>query len=186
MSKFFEDYVWKNGKPYGITKKASQKDNVSFKIIADPYYKRISVEKYSCESFESIIYDSAIFDFRHLTPAEQNAWQKITVKEDSSKATCHIRNHDDRLILVEEYTFEGNLCRECRSFSPHGIQVSSQKMYYKSLKDPFNGSILYDKNNYQVMYKIYEIDSQTNEFSKLLVENWDMTHMANGPAGGLP
>lgn len=184
MSKFFEDYVWKNGKPYGIAKKPSQND-ISYKIIADPYYKRISVEKYICESFDSIIYDSAIFDFRHLTPAEQNAWQKITIQEDSNKAICHIRNQDDRLILIEEYIFESNLCRECRSFSPHGIQVSSQNMYYKSLKDRFNGTILFDRNNHQVMYKTYETDSQTNEFSKLLVEKWDMT-LVNGQADGLP
>lgn len=175
LSKSFEDYVWKNGKPCGITKKTPSKSNISYKIIADPYYKRISIEKYVKESFDTVIYDSAIFDFRHLKPAEQNAWQKTTIGDDGIKTTCHIRNHDDRLVLIEEYTFENNLCRECRTFSPHGIQVSSQRIYYKSLGDPFNGTILYDRNNYQVMYKTYQVNSLTNEFSDLLVEQWDMT-----------
>lgn len=175
MSKFYEDYVWKNGKPYGITNKSTLDSSIFYKIVADPYYKRISIEKYVHEVFESLIYDSAIFDFRHLKPAEQNAWQKNTLSEEGSKTICHIRNHDDRLILIEEYTFENDLCRQCRSFSPHGIQVSSQKIYYKSLNDPFNGTILYDKNNYQVMFKTYQVNPQTNEFTDLLEEQWDMS-----------
>jgi hypothetical protein len=175
LSKSFEDYVWKNGKPYGIAKKPSHKNDISYKIIADPYYKRISIEKYNEGSFISIIYDSAIFDFRHLKPAEQNAWQKIIFKDNEIKTTCHIRNQDDRLILIEEYAFENNLCRECRSFSPHEVQISSQKMYYKMFNDPFNGSVLFDTNDHIVMYKTYQADPLTNEFSDLLTEEWDMS-----------
>lgn len=174
MTSFFQDYIWKNGKPYGI-KIMPIENEVSYKIIADPYYKHISLEKYIKGFFNCIIYDSAIFDFRHLKPAEQNAWQKTTIQEDEKKIVCHIRNHDDRLILIEEYSFENNLCRECRSFSPHGVQVSSQKIFYKSLNDPFNGTVLYDSNKHEVMYKKYEVNLLTNEFSNLLEEQWDMS-----------
>src|SRR5438105_2699280 len=85
----------------GVINNGSLSENeVSYKIIADPYYKRISIEKYIQGSFNSLLYDSAIFDFRHLKPAEQNAWQKTTVNDEEAKVICHIRNQDDRLILI--------------------------------------------------------------------------------------
>ncbi|MBA3816099.1 MAG: hypothetical protein H0X29_06200 [Parachlamydiaceae bacterium] len=174
MSKFFEDYVWKNGKPYGTTKKLLPKNEITYRVIADPYYKRISIEKYFDKLFDSVVYDSALFDFRHLKPAEQNAWQKVFVSQAENKTICHIRNQDDRLVLVEEYTFENNLCRECHSYSPHGILVSSQKIYYKTLNDQINGATLFDRNNHPVMYKTYQVNPATNEFSELIFEQWDM------------
>lgn len=170
-----EDYLWKNGKPYGLNGQNKEKKNISYKIVADPYYKRISIEKYAHEIFEGVIYDSAVFDFRHLKPAEQNAWQKTIISEEANKVICHIRNQDDRLVLMEEYTFENDFCRECHSFSPHGVLVSLQKIYYKSFGDPFDGTILYDQNHHEVVYKMYRIDPKTNEFSDLLEEEWDMS-----------
>lgn len=175
MSLYYSDYVWKNGKPYGIKPVDLPEKGMAYKVIADPYYKRISVEKYLDENFVCIVYDSALFDFRSLKPAEQIAWQKNVLPERNEKAKCAIRNQDDRLILIEEYEFENIFCRECRSTTPHGILVAVQKMFYCSLKDPFDGVVLYDVNAHPVIFKRYNIDPLTKDFAELLEEEWDMT-----------
>lgn len=165
--------------PYGIAGKFSQKepgdDDSYYKIISDPYHKRISIERYTQNAFSHVVYDSALFNFKSLTPAEQNAWQKTTVNETDTNIICHIRNQDDRLILIEEYSFNNNLCLKCHSYSPHGILISIQHMFYQFLKNPFNGTILYDSNQHPVMYKRYEVDLTTHEFTEVIEEQWDMS-----------
>lgn len=179
LSKIYENYIWKNGMPYGIQGKFAQQAPVDgdlyFKIISDPYHKRISIEQYVYLTFSKVIYDSAIFNFRSLNAAEQNAWQKSAISETETSVTCHIRNQDDRLILIESYTFLNSKCRECHSFSPHGLPVSIQKMYYTSLGDTFNGTVLYDSNSHPVMYKKYQLDPLTQEFAEMIEENWDIS-----------
>lgn len=175
MTRYYSDYVWKNGKPYGITPIDTPEKGISYKVVSDPYYKRISIEKYLDLNFTNVVYDSALFDFRSLKPAEQTAWQKSALPENGKNARCAIRNQDDRLILIEEYQFEGIFCRECRSTTPHGVLVAIQKMFYSSLKDPFNGVVLYDINEHPVIFKRYDIDSLTKDFSELIEEEWDMT-----------
>lgn len=176
MSRHYRNYVWKNGLPYGILAFDGEVDfsGISYKIASDPYHKRISIEKYSEGLFDSIIYDSALFDFRHLKVGEQLAWQKTSISETESTAICHIRNQDDRLILIEKYQFERGLCRECQAFSPIGALLSVQKITYQHFNDPFNGVTLYDSNHHPVMAKHYEFDETTKEFSQLLKENWDL------------
>lgn len=178
-----ENYVWKAGKPYGIGNCTGQgvESSIHYKIVADPYYKRISVEKYNQDGFSSIAYDSALFDFRKLKPEEQNAWQKSQIIETPLKTICHIRDQDDRLILIEEYSFYQEFCRTCHSFSPHGILVSIQKIFYTCLGDPFDGTILYDCNEHPVMYKKYRTNPVTNEFSELIEEEWDMSKNTIAP-----
>ena len=173
LSKHYSDYFWKDGKPQGIGTTSSL-SNVTYKIIADPYYKRISIEKYIDGSFKSLVYDSALFDFRDLKPDRQTAWQKITISETKNTMVCHLRNQDDRLVVIEEYFFEHSLCRECKAYSPQRILLSIQKMHYKALNDSFNGVLLYDANEHPVLYKHYEIDSSGQEFAQLLEEQWDM------------
>jgi hypothetical protein len=103
MNVFYEDYVWKNGLPYGVRPfQENQNNGFSFKIASDPYKKRVSIEKYNKGKFLDVVYDSALFDFRHLKLGEQFAWQKIAISETENEATCHIRNQDDRLILIEK------------------------------------------------------------------------------------
>lgn len=182
MSEYYRDYVWKNGLPYGILK-CTPKDTleavtsvlksvVTYKIASDPYHKRVSIEKYLEGKFSSVIYDSAMFDFRHLKQGEQLAWQKTPIHETETTAVCHIRNQDDRLILIEEYLFDKGLCRECRAFSSIGTLLSVQKIKYKVFNDPFNGVFLFDSNDRPVMSKHYEFDEETREFSVLINENW--------------
>jgi hypothetical protein len=176
MSKTHRDYFWKEGIPYGISplENTSTDGLEAYKIVMDPYRKRISIEKYSKEKkFSSVVYDSALFNFRHLKPAEQNAWQKEIIKETDSEVVAQIRNQDDRIILVETYRFEQGLCRECRTHSPHGIFVSRQQIFHTALGDHFNGVVLFDSNQHPVMYKHYKVD-ESGDFSELISEQWNM------------
>lgn len=176
MSKYYTDYVWKEGIPYGIAGDDSldkMPEKFGYKIAMDPYRKRISIEKYENGLFHSVVYDSAFLDFRSLKPAEQAAWQKTVLTESPQTIKCIIRNQDDRVLFIEEYTFEKNLCRKCQVVSPHGITLSVQKIFYVLLSDSFNGVMLYDSNGHLVMFKKYQADATTGEFLELLEENWN-------------
>lgn len=176
MVQYYRDYIWKNGLPYGVKPcdTISYEKDLSYKIVSDPYHKRVSIEQYRDGSFSRIIYDSWLFDFRHLKLGEQLAWQKTTISEVDHTIICHIRNQDDRLLLVEEYLFEKELCRQCRAFSPLGILLSVQKIFYTELNDAFNGVVLFDSNAHAVMSKNYEFDEESRMFSTLLKENWEV------------
>jgi len=173
MSKYYRDYVWKEGIPYGIDP-LPENAEMSYKIAMDPYRKRISIEKYKKGNFSEIVYDSALLDFRHLKSAEQTAWQKVIYDEKPDQIISHIRNQDDRLVFIETYRFEKDFCKECFAKSPHNVPISHQKMYYTSLQDAFNGVVLFDNNNHPVMFKEYQVDEGTGEFTELLEEQWDM------------
>lgn len=58
MTKYYKDYQWKDGIPYGINPIAEITQTDSYKIIADPYFKRISIESYVKGQFSGIVYDS--------------------------------------------------------------------------------------------------------------------------------
>lgn len=171
MSKYYRDYVWKEGIPYGINALNDDK-GPAYKIAMDPYRKRIAIECYEEKQFKAVIYDSALLDFRHLKPAEQTAWQKVMLSESDEKVVSAIYNQDDRLVLIETYHFEGTFCRSCHTTSGHGIALSEQKIFYKNLGDPFNGVVLYDVNSHPVMFKHYENDD-SGEFTELVEEVWD-------------
>jgi hypothetical protein len=164
LTKFYNDYFWKEGKPYGLMASNSL-ENISYKIVADPYYKRISIEQYAGGNFIKNIYDSALFDFRHLQPIHQTAWQKTTVEEKEGFITCHIR----------------------KAYSPQGILISMQNIYYTSLQDSFDGVILCDSNSHPIMFKRYQWDAENEEFSDLIEECWDMSQkeQKNGGQPGL-
>lgn len=172
MHKYFKNYYWKNGKPYGL-EEVTHEAPISYRIVTDPYYKRFSIEKYSLK-FDKIIYDSLLLDFRHLTLKDQVAWEREMLKEEENRSISLLRNQDDRAVLIETLTFHNNQCRACMTSSIHGIPLALHKMFYVSLGDSFNGVILYDVEERPVMRKVYEIDSQSGEFTNLLSEEWDM------------
>lgn len=176
MSKLYRDYFWKDAVPVGqgSLPEKTESDETAYKIVMDPYRKRIAIEMYSGGHFKDLIYDSAIFDFRHLKPEEQTAWQKVKLQETENRVECLIRNQDDRIVAREVYRFENRLCRECQAFSPHGFPISTQLMYYTSLGDAFNGVILFDQNDHPVVSKRYALDEQTSDFTELLEESWNM------------
>lgn len=180
MFKYFQDYYWKAGKPYGVEAVDPFQASSSYKIVADPYYKRISIEKYRYTFFDKIIYDSFLLDFRHLTLKDQIAWERETLKEEKDRSICLLRNQDDRGVLMETLTFEHNQCRSCSTSSVHGIPLSIHRMYYRSLTDSFDGVVLYDVEERPVMMKTYETNPQTGEFTDLLSEEWNMQTLPPG------
>lgn len=176
MIKHYQSYYWKKGKPYGRDKIEDPTTSLlSYKIVPDPYYRRFSIEKYKKGKFEKIVYDSFLFDFRHLKPEEQAAWQKELIEENNETTRCLLRNQDDRAVLFETYSFHNDHCRSCMIYSIHGLYVAKNCMYYCHLGDSFNGVVLYDSENQPVMMKTYTFDLTSGEFSNLLSEEWDMS-----------
>ncbi len=179
MTKFYQDYFWKNGLPIGIKQAIDAANGITYKLVSDPYYKRNSIEQYKDGKFSEIIYDSALLDFRSLKPANQMAWQKSYEEETDQKVICHIRNQDDRLILIEEYLYEKGRCYSCKTFAPQGPLLSFQHIFYQSpttdsaTHQKFHGVILFDCNHHPVLKKTYDLDL-SGEFSNLLEEQWDM------------
>lgn len=173
MLKHYKNYYWDEGIPKGASPiNPEAEDGINYKIVSDPYYKWISIEKYLKNTFQTIVYDSHLFDFRTLRPTNQIAWQKIPLTE-----TCsHIKNQDDRTILFEHYSFIGNRCWKCSIISSHGIPVSTQRVFWKALGDPVDGVALFDQEARPVMYKLYTVDSESSEFSDLTEEKWKMQY----------
>jgi hypothetical protein len=168
----YASYHWKEGRPYGQKPLPLDEAKVLtevYKLVSDPYHKHISIELYSNGKFVRTIYDSYIFDFRDLKPAAQVGWQKENLN-DSCRSL--IRNLDDRLILIESYTFDGEFCLSCESHSPFGILVSTQKIHYKHRGDCMNAVILYDTEDVPVMFKSYDSGSD-GQFTTVLEEVWE-------------
>lgn len=176
MHKHYQDYVWVNGKPQGLQPLAQEPhdEQITFRLVADPYYKRISIEKYRGDQFEELIYDSVFLDFRHLKNAAQRAWSKQELEKTPEKTVALLRDQDDRVLYLETYLFEGSYCKECQVCTPQGVVLSTHKMFYTALGDRFNGVVLYDRVMRPVMWKEYQIDPQTGEFAELEREEWQM------------
>ena len=175
MNPHFKDYYWKDGLPVGRDQ-ASILQGVTYKIVMDPYKKRVSVEKYADGNFMGVPYDSALLNFKNLNPTEQEAWEKQVVKETPEEVLCLIRNQEDRVILSEHYHFENGICKQCKGFSPQGVHVLTQRMYYKLFGDHFDGVVLYDANKHPVVIKRYLVDEETMHFTDLEEESWDMSN----------
>lgn len=168
---YYRDYFWKEGAPIG-KEVLSEPTGTCYKIVTDPYRKRITVEKYIWGDFDELEYDSLLLDFRTLKLENQLAWEKKILSEDPENSKSLIRDQNDRVILMETYKFNNHRCIECRTYYPMGILVSIQKIFYKEFSDHFNGVILYDAHDRQVMRKEYDIDPITQEFGELLAEEW--------------
>lgn len=166
MSMYYEDYIWKNGSPYGIR---PRQDESGYKIPADPYKRYLSIERYNQGEFVECVYDSTLFNFKHLKPEKQIAWERVALDELSAL----LKDHNDCVKLREIYTFEKELCRECRIYSIHGPLVSIHKMYYSHLGDSFDGVILFDANEHMVLIKKYHFDQEAMCFTDLLEEVWE-------------
>jgi hypothetical protein len=176
VHKYFEEYYWKNGIPQGRKKLSDDQTALSrsYKIVSDPYGKRISLERYDQGRFHSTLYDSILLDFRKLKPVEQQRWEKSVLQESADQSVEVIRNEDDRAIYIETCIFLEGRCRECRLSSVQGILLSFHRLYYMDLGDPFNGAVLYDIQENPVMKKIYAVDPNYLHFTDLLEENWNM------------
>jgi hypothetical protein len=174
MSTHYGHYAWKEGIPIGLGSVDPSSTHESYKVIADPYRKRISLEKYHYQQFDKVVYDSALINFKDFKRSETLAWQKTMEKDDKGISRGFIRNQEDRLIFIETYRFQEDLCRECRVHSPHSFLLSIHEMYYSHLGDFFDGVILYDSNHHPVMFKRYVFDAESRQFTDLIEEQWDM------------
>jgi hypothetical protein len=172
---YFSTYYWRDGIPYGKARmpaEGAKTASAAFGIIIDPYRKRVSVEKYRLGVFERVVYDSNLFDFRHLKPQEQLAWSKEILKEDSDRTIALIRNEHHRVILLETYLFKEGCCDHCSISSPHGIFLCSQSFYSMEKGDPFNGSVLFDAEGIPVMMQRYAMENGC--FVDPVEQHWDM------------
>ncbi len=176
MHKCYHNYYWKGGKPHG-QELVDPLSPLAYKIVTDPYGKRYSIEKYREGQFERIVYDSLLLDFRHLTAANQMAWQRENLKEDEASLVCLLRNQEDRAILLETHHFDAGVCLSCAISSIHGLPLATQKLYYQSKQHLFDGVVLFDLESRPVMMKTYQVDPLSGEFTTLLKEEWDMQVM---------
>jgi len=167
LEPFYQDYYWKNGRPCGAGVISPDKELV-FKIIADPYFKHISVEQYKNGNFALLIYDSKLLDFRQLRQELPPAWEKT-----QEKGRTIIRDQNDRIAWIETYEFIGEQCRKCIVHSPHGIHLSTHQIYYSALGDPFDGVELFDSAGKMVMRKYYLL-TEEGDFGQVSEEIWDM------------
>ena len=174
MTVFFLDYYWKEGKPVGrqavTLEEASALKIVSYKIVIDPYYKRISVECYLEGKWHSVVYDSFLLDFRKLNERDQLAWQKevLSSSNDGNEVSCLIRDQEDRVVVLEKHQLKNGVPISCKIFSPHGVLVASQEMHYLSWGGAFNGVILLDTSGRVVLKKTYAFDEESFQFTDLL------------------
>ena len=171
MNRHFTNYCWKNGKPYGEGV-AESNSAISYKIVADPYYRRFTIEKYRCGKFERLIYDSQLIDFRKLKEESQPNWQRELLLDGELNKTFLLRDEEDRALLVETCTMEGGLCRSCTLHSTHGFLLSTHQIHYEPLGDTFSGVTLHDSENRLVMKKTYQLELETLEFTDLISEEW--------------
>lgn len=162
----FSDYYWKNGRPIGIPANDSSPSR-KIQIIADPYFKHISIEEYLQGKFNRLIYDSRLLDFRTLKSEIPASWQRI---EEPNRTL--LRDQNDRLVFIETYSFDGNFCKECTVYSPHGLHLSTHKIYSTKQGDTFNGVELYDADNKLVMRKLYELNEE-GSFGELIKAEWE-------------
>jgi hypothetical protein len=181
MFKHFRDYYWKDGKPCGLDVVDPAGAPQSYKIVSDPYFKWISVERYHYLKFDQTVYDSLQLNFRRLTETEQTAWQREILSEGEDQVTALLRNQDDRAILFETMYFEAEKCRKCVTTSIQGLLICTHRMFYRSCQDTFDGVILYDREEKIVMTKSYSCDPETGEFATLLNEEWDGTALSHTP-----
>ncbi len=174
MFPYCSDYTWRDGLPYPNDHVSLAGQAVCYRVVHDPYHKRVSLERYQNGQFDAVGYDSALLDFRQLGETQQALWRA----EDGL-----VRDENDRVILRESYDFEGDRCRQCVMCSPQGIPVAVQKIYYEDLGDAFSGVILYDPWDRPVLLKRYRLSSDA-QFGELLEERWMMDGVTDGHSEG--
>lgn len=183
MSTYFENYVWRGGIPYGIH--PTQENAISlesYKIVADPYRKRISIEKYKLNKFQKTLYDSSFLDFRTLKPQEQRAWHRELIEESEEKIIYLMRDQNDRVLFYEVLFYQEAMCRRCHIQSIYGDLLSQHALYYSRFGDTFDGVVLRDSEERIVMFKKYQLDSATGDFAELILEDWNYPEESFGKA----
>jgi hypothetical protein len=160
MFPLYNDYMWKEGRPYGLSKVTHPHvDEKYYRIVGDPYNKWISIEIYKGSVFKEILYDSRFLDFRKLKPSDQIGWRKEMIDAENA----WIYNEDDRLILKERSYNRQNLCCRIEIYSPYATLIG----YYEMPEGPLGAlTTLFDGNDHCVMTRSYDFKK------KKFLENW--------------
>lgn len=169
MYPFFNDYIWREGKPVGkgIVKSEAA---LAYRIVMDPYKKWISIEMYKRGHFTTLLYDSRFLDFRKLNAKNQLGWRKTPFGSDES----WIYNEEDRLILREKATPS-----ECFIYSLHGVLLCRYALFTEKAQ-----VVLYDAHSHPVMMQSYRTYSR-GEFIDLQKEEWSISE-GNSSSQRLP
>jgi len=174
MFPYCSDYTWQDGLPTPLDRVEPASTEECYRVVHDPYRKRVTLERYRLGRFDGVGYDSALLDFRNLGEAQQTAWRKEMEEERGI-----IRDENDRALLIETYEFEGERCRSCHLTSPQGISIGVQRLYYEDFGDSFSGVVLLDAWEHPVLLKRYALSSD-GTYGKLLEERWDMQGATDG------
>ncbi len=173
-----DDYVWINGVPHEKKKNLALQGKCpprSYHIVSDPYRKRILIEKYFSHVFDSLVYDSALLDFRHLRTMDEGAWEREHRLRTPMREESWLRDPNGRLVLRENVFYQHKEPYRCELYSPHGIFLAWHAIYNKNLGYSWNGVIFFDRQNHPVFWKEYLLDAETNSFTDLIREEWDMS-----------
>jgi hypothetical protein len=145
---------------------------VAYKIVADPYYKHITIEKYTDGAFIQTSYDSQLLDFRSLMGELPSSWER---RYTADRTAAVVRDICDRVLWLEKFHNDGEHCHRCQVYSSHGLLLSTHRLFYTDLGALCNGVILYDAGGIAVFSKRYALDSKTGMFTDLQEENWEVS-----------
>lgn len=163
--KTYSSYVWRDGIPYGVGQ-ASE----GFRLLADSYNKRISVERHNEHGWIETIYDSALLDFRQLKPEFQHGWEAFRIEESEQSVITQLHDDSDRIVALEHYRIEEGRSVSCEIRSPQGTLLATQELFYTDRGAAFNGAVLRDAGGFVVRHNRYDSPS----FENLLADYWDM------------
>lgn len=170
MFPHFETLFWKAGRPRGKNRIENPSlAKASYTIIHDPYFKRISVERYSFGIFDKTLYDTALFDARTLKEREQIRWMREEISESESEKVQAVKDETHRTLFLERQEFQEGLPRLCSIFSPHGLLLARNRLFYEALGDSWNGAVLEDVEGRPILKKRYGLN-QEGQFEDLLEE----------------
>lgn len=175
MFPHFKEIFWKNSRPQGRTLvQEPREEALSYTIIHDPYYKRISVERYKRGIFDQTVYDTALFDARSLTEREQLQWQRIAISENEEERVDALKDGNHRTLYLEKQRFEKGFPRACSFFSPHGLFLAKSSLFYELLGDSWSGVLLEDSEGRPILKKCYSAN-QEGAFIDLKEERRDFS-----------
>lgn len=170
---YFREYFWDKGRPFGRGGCTPKEAPISYKIVHDPYYKRICLEKYVWGLFQESIYDSFLLDFRSFRQGkEPAAWEKQLVQDTGEQLRFIVKDEDDRVRFFENHTLESGRTVKGEIFSVHGIFLCAHRLFWMSKGDSWNGLQIWDREERLVLTKIYNVSPDTGDFADLIAEKW--------------
>lgn len=169
----FRDYSWDKGRPIGRIRCAAKETPISYKIVHDPYYKRICIERYAWGLFQESIYDSCLLDFRSFRQGKEPvAWERQLIQETDKELRFLVKDEEDRVRFLENHTLESGRTVKGEIFSMHGLFLCSHHLFWRDKGDAWNGLQIWDREGRLVLTKNYTLTPNTGDFADLIAEKW--------------